>query len=173
MLPAGFSASFGSERGLWGQGTYFSTLFGLASTYSYKLAGNAAAAEYKADSSRNVCQVLVADVLTGNYKVLPPNDQLKVPPEIDDANVARSGLHCNLFLSQPNALYVVFSSPCTHQQQIVLQVQREQALCKSLSSSSVSVDALCRCHAVLFFFVICPQSLWWQLQAAAWGHATI
>ena len=106
MLPAGFSASFGSERGLWGQGTYFSTLFGLASTYSYKLAGNAAAAEYKADRSRNVRQV--ADVLTGNYKVLPPNDQLKVPPEIDDANVARSGLHCICFSRNPMLCMLCF-----------------------------------------------------------------
>ena len=84
-----------------GQNTYFFTRFGLASTYSYKLAGNAGAAEYKADRSCNVRQVLVADVLTGNYKVLPPNDKLKVPPEIGNANVARFAQICPCYLSNP------------------------------------------------------------------------
>lgn len=87
-LPAGFSALFGSASGLWGQGTYFSTLFDFATTYSYKLTG-IVASQYVAHGARNVCQVLVADVLTGNCKMLSSNQKLRVPPEIEDADVVR------------------------------------------------------------------------------------
>lgn len=61
-LPAGFSALFGSASGLWCQGTYFSTMFGFATKYIYKLTGSAAS-QYMAYGSCDVCQVLVAGVL--------------------------------------------------------------------------------------------------------------
>ena len=48
-----------------------------------------AAADYKEDASRGVYQVLVADVLTGKSKILPNNASLKMPPVIEDADVAR------------------------------------------------------------------------------------
>ena len=88
MLPAGFSMLFSSAKGLWGQGTYFSTKFDFATSYGHKLTGSAAA-EYTPDGSRRVFQVLVADVLTGKSKQLPSNDQLKMPPAIDDDGLAR------------------------------------------------------------------------------------
>ena len=105
-LPAGFSALFGSASGLWGQGTYFSTLFGFATTYSYKLTGSAAS-PYVADGAHNVRQILVADVLTGHYKTLPSNDKLRGPPEIEDADVVRWGLH-GICCSQIDLLGVCF-----------------------------------------------------------------
>lgn len=88
MVHAGFSALFGSEKGMWGQGTYFSTTFSFASTYHHALTGSVAA-EYKPDGSGHVCQVLVADVLTGYYKMLPSNERLKGPPEIENPDIAR------------------------------------------------------------------------------------
>ncbi|KAL3130378.1 poly ADP-ribose polymerase [Trebouxia sp. C0009 RCD-2024] len=84
----GFSALFGSVMGMWGRGTYFSTTFSFASTYSYAPTGSAAD-KYKPDGSRHVRQVLVADVLTGKHKMLPSNDQLTGPPEIEDPDTAR------------------------------------------------------------------------------------
>lgn len=74
--------------GMWGRGTYFSTTFSFASTYSYAPTGSAAD-KYKPDGSRHVRQVLVADVLTGKHKMLPSNDQLTGPPEIEDPDTAR------------------------------------------------------------------------------------
>ena len=79
---------YSAARGMWGQGTYFSAKFDFASTYAYRVTGSAAD-EYKGHGSQPVCQVLVADVLTGKHKMMSPNSQLKMPPEIEDANVAR------------------------------------------------------------------------------------
>lgn len=79
---------FSSAKGLWGQGTYFSTKFDFATSYAYRLTGSATA-DYKPAGTRRVCQVLVADVLTGKCKVLPRNDKLKMPPAIEDVGLTR------------------------------------------------------------------------------------
>lgn len=79
---------FSAARGMWGQGTYFSTKFDFTTQYEYHVTDRAAA-DYKEDASRGVYQVLVADVLTGKSKMLPNNASLKMPPVIEDADVAR------------------------------------------------------------------------------------
>lgn len=79
---------FSSAKGLWGQGTYFSTKFDFATSYAYRLTGSAAA-DHKPGGARHVFQVLVADVLTGKTKLLPSNDQLKMPPAIEDVGLTR------------------------------------------------------------------------------------
>ena len=73
---------------MWGRGTYFSTTFSFASTYSYAPTGSAAAG-YKPNGSGDVRQVLVAEVLTGKHKMLSSNDQLTAPPEIEDPDIVR------------------------------------------------------------------------------------
>ena len=80
-----------STSGMWGQGTYFSTLPKLACAYSYALPASAAA-QYNADAKQPVRQLLVADVLTGKAKLLPNTNEsraLKMPPVIEDAAIAR------------------------------------------------------------------------------------
>ena len=79
---------FSSAKGFWGQGTYFSTKFDFATSYAYKLTGSAAA-DYNPGGAPRVCQVLVADVITGKSKVLPRSDQLKMPPVIEDVGLTR------------------------------------------------------------------------------------
>ena len=79
---------FSSTSGMWGQGTYFSTKVELAFDYSHPVAASTAA-QYKPENQRPVCQLLVADVLTGKAKMMPSSRDLKMPPEIEDAALAR------------------------------------------------------------------------------------
>ena len=69
--------------GMWGRGTYFSTKVKLAKTYRYQVPTSSA------DVSKPVYQILVADVLTGKAKMLLPDNSIKMPPEIEDASLAR------------------------------------------------------------------------------------
>lgn len=79
---------FSSAKGLWGQGTYFSTKFDFATSYAHRLTGSAAA-DCKPAGAGPVCQMLVADVLTGKSKMLPGDDNLKMPPAIEDVGLSR------------------------------------------------------------------------------------
>jgi len=81
---AGFSMLFSADAsGMWGRGTYFSTKVKLAKTYRYQVPTSSA------DVSKPVYQILVADVLTGKAKMLPPDNSIKMPPEIEDASLTR------------------------------------------------------------------------------------
>ena len=93
---AGFSQTFASWDGAWGEGTYYSTRPALAMRYGHQLATN-----------RELKQILAVDVLTGRSTHLSAGRKLRNPPVVQAPHLVKyalSGSIACLALSQQHAV---------------------------------------------------------------------
>ena len=87
-MPAGFMSNHAKLDGLWGCGTYYSTLPRLAMEYQHSVGSADKGMQnglHSFDTHEGLKQMLAVDVLTGKAKELAQDKSLRIAPELEGA----------------------------------------------------------------------------------------